>query len=487
MTTVVYLSNNIIRVVVGDRAVDRAVIKKEVLTVIPEGSLINGVITDAEELVRELSRFWDKYNLPRKGVHIVVHSSKFVVKQFRLPKVGKRKTEAMIPMEFAAVDRYEDPVYDYTKIPGGETKSTQEVMGLMADRRFVEEYINLFGKLGIEVSGFANSLGAAVKALNSFPQLESETCIVQIVDGHNLESFLWVDGKFAQSTNQRIIAEPQSQAFGIEILQHTSTMLQFYQSLKLEQQLEDVYVCGVSRRVIGELRELERGYATGLEIAPLEIKAGNADDREAEKISDYIYAYGMLIQNGKDINLLPMLKKKPNQNARLKAGFRILTPVLIVLAAGILLTVAAGGTYLVKMSKLDALNTYLEDQENIQIAGEANALEENIAVSQAINNDTAAVDRMLASYPLLNRKVAERITACSNEDIVSRLTSYEAEEGLVILEAAAKRETVINQYVAALYETGLFADVKYNGYSYNDGDDEYTLEITCYFTPEAGR
>jgi len=487
MTTVVYLSNNIIRVVVGDRAVGRAVIKKEVLTVIPEGSLINGVITDAEELAGELSRFWDQYNLPRKGVHIVVRSSTFVVKQFRLPKVGKRKLEAMIPMEFAAVDRYEDPVYDYAKLPGGEMKATQEVMGLMADRQFVEGYIKLFGKLGIEVSGFANSLGAAVKALHSLPQLEAETCIVQIVDGHNLESLLWVDGRSAQSTNQRIIAEPQSQAFATEILQHTSTMLQFYQSLKLEQQLEDVFVCGVSRKVIGELRELEQGYATGLEIAPLEIKAENADDREAEKISDYIYAYGMLIQNGKDINLLPMLKKKPNQNVRLKAGFRILTPVLTVLAVGFLLTVVAGGTYLIKKSKLDSLNTYLEDQKNIQVAGEANALEENISVNQAINNDTAAVDRMLASYPLLNRKVAEQITACSNADIASLLTSYKAEEGSVVLKVAAKRETIINQYVAALYETGLFADVKYNGYSYNDGDDEYTLEITCYLMPEAGR
>ena len=78
MTTSVYLSNNNINAVVGSGG-GKIRVKRVCSTQIPEGSLINGIITNEADLAEQLKEFWAANKLPKKDVSLVINSSQFVL------------------------------------------------------------------------------------------------------------------------------------------------------------------------------------------------------------------------------------------------------------------------------------------------------------------------------------------------------------------------------------------------------------------------
>lgn len=464
-------------------------IKSQVMMEIPEGSIINGVITNAEELSQYLEEFWDQNSLSHKNVHVVIQSSKFVSKQIQLPKVKRNKMEAMVPMEFSDVERHADAIFDYMDIPGQSTKSMQEVLGLMAEREFVETYINLFNRLGIEITGFSHASGAAIKALASLSQLKDNTCIIQIADGYNLESILWVEGKFIQSTSRRIFAEPETEEFNTEILRHTSSMLQFYQSMKRDTPLSMLYVCGVTPEQIANMQLLEESFETGVSIQALPLAAGRSAEA-GEKVGDYIYAYGTLIQGVKDINLFQVYKKinkKKHDSGKGTELRKHILPLAIIFVIGLLITGVFGGIYLYKSMTLAKLNDYITEPVNVAIVGEVDQLDAKIRGNYAIVEDVTKVNGMRENYPRVNMKIVYAIASCADGSVAGTIESYDASTGELGLSAKAVDESVIYQYISRLYDTGLFEDVQYSGYTYQQQDNLYSVDVSCFLKTEAGR
>ena len=187
MTTSVYLSNNTINAVVGTGG--RRIRVKRVCSVeIPEGSLINGIITNETDLSDQLKEFWAQNKLPKKNVALVINSSQFVLKTLTLPKTNDRKIREVLPMEFGDVTDQKDPVLDYM-IESAE-KKTLSLHAVMTDRSFVQGYLNLFKGLGIKVSSISVARTCRNKLLGTLKQVRDKVCVIHMIDGTSISNFI---------------------------------------------------------------------------------------------------------------------------------------------------------------------------------------------------------------------------------------------------------------------------------------------------------
>lgn len=91
MAVSVYLSNNTVQIVCGDARKKQIRVEKIYSLTIPEGSLLNGVITSEMNLKHELKQIWETYQLPSKGVRLVLDSSQIMLKTVQTPKANAKK------------------------------------------------------------------------------------------------------------------------------------------------------------------------------------------------------------------------------------------------------------------------------------------------------------------------------------------------------------------------------------------------------------
>lgn len=486
MITSVYLSNNIIRAVTGNGG-RKITLQKEASQLMGEGNLINGVITNAAGLEAELKEFWSKHNLPRNNVYLVVNSSKFVTKQLSLPNVKRSKLMPVIPMEFADVERYEDAIYDYMQMPKSVQKSMQDILGVMVERSFVEEYVQLFEHMGIKLAGFSTAIGSAIKTLDYLPSMQKKNCIVQVVDGYNLESILWVDGKYVHSTSRRIFAEPGTEEFHTEVLRHTNSTMQFFDAMKLEQKINEVYIGGVKKEEIENLRQLAAEIELGIDIMAWDISSDVKGIGASESVADYLYAFGALVKNPNDINFLEAYKKGASVGTDSGLSVRKLMPIIVISAIGIVVTAVVGGIYIYRSNYLKELNDYLNDPINIQTAEKVDAYDKQTRTNNAAIMEADTTDDMISSYPLVNDKVRKTIEKAAGSNIISEITGYNAEEGALTLSAKAKTESAVNEYITRLYDTDLFENIEYTGYTYIEAESVYSINVTCYLAESAGK
>lgn len=487
MKTAIYLSNNIIRVITGTSTRGKVIVEQEISHVMPEGNLVNGVITNPQGLEQEIEELWKEYKLPRKNVYLVVHSSKFVSKQLTLPNVNKKKFMPMIPMEFTEVVRYEDAIYDYMKMPNAEKSGMQDLLGLVAERSFVEEYITLFARLGIKIVGFTNAIATMIKTLHYLKFLEKKTCIIQIMDESNLESVLWVNGEFVHSTNRRIIAEQGSLEFYTEVLRHTSSTVQFLASMERDEEISEAYICGATMEDVNDLSALGKTFKLGLEILPLDMGREITGIKSSDKIEDSVYVFGALINGKKDINLLKIYKRDLKSNHAKKMKAQRLIPIALIAGIGLVVTGVQMKHYFSYQKHLNELNMYLTTPENVNTALEADRLEAKIRVNHTAIQEAEFAADIIQSYPIVNKKVRDTIEKVTQEGVTAEITGYNSADGKLSLMAKATTEQAINGYITSLYQTNLFEDIAYTGYTYVEAEGMYSINVACYLSEYAGR
>ena len=75
MSVSIYLNNQQVQIVVGSRGRKGTYQDSYVLDA-PEGSIINGIVTDTSSFVEFLKDTWGRYRLSKNDVHLVVGGNK---------------------------------------------------------------------------------------------------------------------------------------------------------------------------------------------------------------------------------------------------------------------------------------------------------------------------------------------------------------------------------------------------------------------------
>ncbi len=487
MTTSVYLSNNTINAVVGTGG-KKIRVKRVCSVEIPEGSLINGIITNEADLSDQLKEFWEQNKLPKKGVALVINSSQLVLKSLTLPKAGDKKIREVLPMEFGDVSDQKDPILDY--MLEGADKKTISVHAVMTDRSFVQGYLSLFKGLGVKVSSISVARTCRNKLLGTLRQVRDKVCVVHMIDGTSISSMLWVDGKSVYATQRRVFCEAGTMQFGMELARLVNNIQQFAITQQIHEKIEKVYLAGTQGNEFEIYREAmaEAGTEGTCELLQPEkhIRMPKGMDQE---FSRYVAELGNMIHVKQDINLVvPAQKKVKKKEEGPRIWKRYVIPPVILLAV-----LGSAAAFLLlqerkKRAELKELRDYIEDPANIEQCNQADTVQGYIAELSGKIAQIQWVEGCILSFPYMNSSVVQELQNCAAAQAVElEIKSYDAGDGELSVDARAEEVTMINQFIDMLELSGIFDDIQYSGYTFDETELLYTINVNCYLSEQAGR
>ena len=477
MITSVFLSNNIIQVAQGERSKNQRHVKKVYRWEMPEGCLLNGMITNEVTLREELEKMWDAYHLPATGVELVINSLAFSRRKLEFPTMEAKKLAAMIPMEYEELDVGELPVYDYMPYEYNPRGKIKVLMTVRATASQIETWQSMFQNMEIALDSITISDATILKYLKEVESLKQGIHMVLGLDDNSLNMMLWVDGQQKYTETKRLFSEQGTAEFGVEVARRISELQQFYRSLKLDEPLISGYTYGFNEICLTVLRDsLQDAGMNNVDILPLK-----------EEYADELAAVGALINWSKQINLLLAYRGVVKKAGKGERSYKWMLVPGILLGIGVLITAVMGGISIYKNSQIKNLESFVQDPSNLAITAQADADQEKINSMQKTIDQADQVRVMIASYPRMNSTVANAVIAATASGVEPSISTYDAENGDLTVDVRASQVTDCNAYATALQATGLFDAVNYSGYSFDQTENAYQVQIHCILNENAGK
>lgn len=494
MAVSIYLSNNTVQIAIGDAGKNKVRIDKLYSLTIPEGSLLNGVITSEINLKNDLKQIWEKYQIPQKGVRLVLDSSRIMIKSVTVPKSNQKKMFIGLAEEFADTIQSDDYLFDgdvLCEVPGKKT----EVLATAAEKEYIGDYVRLFNEIGISLESIDVSVNTELKIIKRLPQLEEGTVITSHLDGNNLVSTLLVDGHFKYFSRTRLFGEHGTESFASEVTRTVSSIMQFYSSQKYEKPLQNVYMGGYGREdylLCQEAIERLGIHAAFVEnpegfVLPDSEKTVIQSELSGEpfRVCDYIYPIGALIQKKQDINLYSKYIKSHKTE---KTGMTIKTAAPIIIVLGVCAVISAvllTMNYLTER-KVNEAEEFIGSPLHQKAYEEAMEKQAEAARIQSSLNEGKEIWEVIKSYPLPDTKVEQEILVCAGNEVAITVNSYDSETGVYGFTAKASDVTTINEFITRLRESSVFANLEYSGYTMEE-DGAYLIMVDGFLNENAGK
>ena len=154
MDTSIYIGTQALQAVCGAAGKKGIVITDYASIPLPEGALINGVITDEQAVAGAVQALVRQHpTLPMKAVQLTLDSSLIYFKQALLPNLPKHKMQALVAGEFADVEGANELLCDYAVLERNGEQGGVNALLSAVKRDLVGSYLELFSSLGITLSG----------------------------------------------------------------------------------------------------------------------------------------------------------------------------------------------------------------------------------------------------------------------------------------------------------------------------------------------
>lgn len=480
----VYFGNEEIYAVVAEAKGNKININNIYRKRISEGSIINGVITNEDLLKYDIEQFWEENKLPRKDVDIVINSKQLTMKSVTLPLVSDKKTLNLISMEFADVEKAK-PVFDYMISSTDNKKKKMSALAVITEKDFIEGYNRIFSGLKIKIRGISSGIINIVKLYCGVKDmLKDETVLLQFLDGGSLVSIILSEGKYMYSQSTRIFSEKNSPDFVNEIVNTISSIKQFYMSTN-KVDINKVYFGGIDNETLEKIKVSLTVYNTDADFMP---ESEDINMNGQGSLSEFAYGIGSYVKVKKDINLF----KRCIENGEAKSeSFMPSATVLVGVGAvfGVIAVLSAG--LLIRNSvlnkRLDEAYAFLNDTKNQEmVAKAASVVNEN----NTVLSDIEALKKAkiaIRTYPVYNIKVRNIILSCEDSVTKLKIVRFDSENGSVRIEATCTVSNYVYALIDRLKSTGLFTDVDYNGYTYDEKNNVYKYNVDCTFVESAGQ
>lgn len=484
MSTVIYLGNQMVQVVIGSMKNRKICVQQCYEGEAPEGSIINGLVMDTELFVEFMKGFWDAHKLPRKDVVLVVNSNKFTGKSIEMPELNEKKTRDFIQREFADI-RKENCLYSYLPL-GGSKGKTKRLYAESIEPEFIKDYMDIFHEIGIQLKSIVSGEGSLIGLTAMTVGTVSETFALIIADSSILTTILWIDGAFYYCKNMRSFHEQETEGYASDVAKSVSQIIQFMQAHQIEQQLEKIVLAGIDRSNLSMYSQAveQMGIQTPVELFETSalMATGEADTqtfmRSASGLSNNIKYQDFLRQY-----VLGEKKKSGKQKPLSGQVVAVLVMLILMLLAVVLLF----SIYLLKKSELDVLEA--ENNSSDVISSVAAYDMENLENMHlnAQRSAIASIDENIQTYPIFDSALMEQIEACANDFADITFHSFDAAEGTVQMTASSDTVEKINRFISKLNQQDIFETVAYTGYSYNEMNFCWDIHVTCTLAEAAGR
>lgn len=487
MSVSVYLSNQIVQIAVGTRG-KKGTLKQVFTTMAPEGSIINGIIMDAEALEAHIKRFWEANNIPKKDVYLVVNSNKIAGKKIEVPSLNGKKTLDFIKREFADMQREdEENTLAYTSIGMNKKTKVKLLYAEMAPKEQLREFMQIFAAMGISlkgiISGEGSIIGYAQDSLTKF----AKTFILQIINGNLVSNVLFVDGIFSYYNSVRCFNEPGTPEYLDDLARSLNQLEQFMNAEKIQSRVEKIFVAGTDNNNLNAYNQVirEHGVDSNAELVNTGLSTNPKLLHESQTA---LYAVSGLFDQGAESNFLTHFSVKDDAEDKMDPQLKKYIISVIATLAVMLIGLGVAITFrLIQQSKYDKARSYNTSPTVVMQSAEYDAAVAKRDAMLAKYNSIDTVVETIDSYPVCNDEVIETIEETARGYAKIEILSFDAEEGRVTFSAKADDVNDIYKYIDKLLEEDIFMNVDHTGYTYSETDKLYDIHVTCTLAESVGR
>lgn len=488
MGLTVYISNTEIQAVQGSGTAGGVRATNFHRYATPEGSILNGVITDAQLLTDAIIDFWKKESLPKKNVELVINSSQLLGRITNCPTLSQKKTLTLLEHEFIETDRQEEPVVGYTELGLNKENKTSRIFAEMSTYEYIMSYDQLFYDAGVTLSGISSGIGKMVDLVEDTDILAPEISIIMMLDGVMLTTVFFLNGKYYYSSATRVFAQRGTAEFGIEIAGVVSRLNQFSRSENIEGHIQRVMVSGFDAEEV----ELVRQSIEGLHIG--DIKCSELKSPSKAKVSggdgifrEMTFPIAGLLNPKVSINILDSARKLSPKAVQNKRTIKLALPYVIISLALLITTIVMGVISIQKSAYLDELNAHNTD---MAILADAESYDEETDRASTLSKQKKSLELLMKeidSYPALKSSVRKIIEtkAIGLADIT--FTGYDAKSGILSIQATAADVESTSKFIDLLNGEDIFTYVDYTGYTYNKKTEDWTINMVCALSETAGK
>lgn len=291
--TSLYLCSRTVYAAVGSPTARGARITAAASTQLPEGCLINGVITNEADLAEALKAFFADTKLPTGRVALIAGGSQFMHRIMELPAMSEKKRLAVLSHELSSSGAETTaPLDDYMLLSRDAKTRTDTVLATRVEQSVIAGYAALAKAAGFKLTCIDLGLAAPIKAVRTIPALQNGTFVVLQFDDDTISACLFVQGQYTYSTRSRLFNPRGTAESGTEIAQKLSGLIQFHIASKSEHQIDTVYFAGADAKDFTVCRPGCEALALKVEQFPdsptVSLPRGTA-------LADVLYAAGNLI------------------------------------------------------------------------------------------------------------------------------------------------------------------------------------------------
>lgn len=297
MSTSVFITNEYLQVVTGTRTRNKIKVKNHIRAQLPEGLILNGVITNEDGLKNVIKGVWLKCRFPTNDVRLLIDGSYLKTKVMNVPKTSEANLINIIRNEYSDIENYSEMLYDYTILNPRNELAGETILACATERSVIASYLDLFESQKISVNSIDLSICACIRCTRYMDFLMEQTYAIVNFDGNGVIVALFVNGQFKFSNRSRIIAERGSRNSIREITNILNGIIQFGKSEKTGE-IACFYFCGIKESEQAICHAV--GDALGIEVLELpnsrnihtpDRKSGNV---EKFRLSNYLCATGNL-------------------------------------------------------------------------------------------------------------------------------------------------------------------------------------------------
>ena len=484
MSVSVYLSNQQIQIAVGSRG-KKAGLSNVYTVLAPEGTIINGIVMNTKNFAEFLKEFWNKNNIPKKDVYLVVNSNKIAGKQIDLPKMNKEKALNFIQREFADMGRDEESeqVYGYTSLGINVKEKMEKVYAESTPAELLRDYEQIFKELEIELKGIFSGEGSIIGLARETALKQAKTFILQLANDNLLANVIFVEGEFYYYNSVRCFNAPGTREHLDECAKSLSQISQFLQTRGLKEQFEKVFLAGGDASQIPSYQELIRSQGINTPAEAFQPGIGKGvQDKEA---ANFLFPIAGFYDFGKESNLLLRMnskKKDDAQTSKLKIRAMICIAVFVLMLIGIAVSWTLRFIAKAELNELQDYNQMVEMDvlRYDELSRQNDRLEEEF-------NSMDIITQKIDSYPIATEEVIHIIKDAAKGYAEITIGDFDAEQGVLTVTARAADVDLINQYIKILNKKDVFNSVNYTGYSYDASTNLWDIHVSCTLAESAGR
>ncbi|MBQ0135960.1 MAG: pilus assembly protein PilM [Oscillospiraceae bacterium] len=297
MITSVFISNEKIQVLTGDKdKKGRLDVKACMYVTLPEKAVVNGVIADELGIKESIQKLWDKYNLPKRDISLVIDSGTILNKKITCPILPKASMPNVVQDEFKDVEGFANFLFDYTVIEDGKNGEPM-LFANAVGKELIAAYVRVFNGLDIQLSRINTAINAEMSLVAANPGTSQDTEIVVNLDSINLTSVLYIDGKYSFASRSRIIEQRGTEGSRMEIVRALSSLIQFARSENSQKPVKAVYICGMTEAEADLCPKISAMLGCPVSTLPAcdNITCTKDKNKAAFLMADYTYALGNML------------------------------------------------------------------------------------------------------------------------------------------------------------------------------------------------